>query len=80
MLAGDDERARARIDLERGRLRHSRGNREDALPLFESAFAIALEAGELFIAADAAHMAALAARTVRLSSRGLTRDRARDSP
>ena len=44
VLAGDDERARARIDLERGRLRQSRGNRE-----------------ELFIAADAAHMAALAA-------------------
>lgn len=61
VLAGDDERARARIDLERGRLRQSRGNREAALPLFESAFAIALEAGELFIAADAAHMAALAA-------------------
>jgi tetratricopeptide (TPR) repeat protein len=61
VIAGDDERARARIDLERGRLRQSRGNREAALPLFESAFAIALEAGELFIAADAAHMAALAA-------------------
>jgi tetratricopeptide (TPR) repeat protein len=61
VLAGDDERARARIDLERGRLRHSRGNREAALSLFESAFAIALEAGEVFVAADAAHMAALAA-------------------
>ena len=60
VLCGD-EKARARIDLERGRLRHSRGNREAALPLFESAFAIALEAGELFIAADAAHMAALSA-------------------
>jgi tetratricopeptide (TPR) repeat protein len=61
VLAGDDEKARARIDLERGRLRRSSGNRESALPLFESAFAIALEAGELFIATDAAHMAALAA-------------------
>src|SRR6266849_5952536 len=32
-----------------------------ALPLFESAFEIAQEAGEQFLAADAAHMAALAA-------------------
>jgi tetratricopeptide (TPR) repeat protein len=31
----------------------------EALPLFESAFAAALEEGEDFIAADAAHMAAL---------------------
>ena len=53
--------ARARIDLERGRLRRSSGNVEAALPLFESAFATSLEAGELFIAVDAAHMAALAA-------------------
>jgi len=53
--------ARARIDLERGRLRRSGGNASAALPLFESAFASAREAGEDFIAADAAHMAALAA-------------------
>jgi tetratricopeptide (TPR) repeat protein len=53
--------ASARIDLERGRLRRSAGNKEAALPLFVSAFAIALEAEELFIAVDAAHMAALAA-------------------
>lgn len=61
-LAGESDAARARIDLERGRLRRSSGNAEAALPLFESAFAISLEAGESFIAADAAHMAALAAR------------------
>ena len=52
--------ARARIDLERGRLRRSSGNVEAALPLFESAFATSLEAGELFVAVDADHMAALA--------------------
>ena len=53
--------ARVRIDLERGRLRRSSGDREAALPLFESAFAAAVEGGERFLAADAAHMAALAA-------------------
>jgi tetratricopeptide (TPR) repeat protein len=60
-LAAGDEVARARIDLERGRLRRSRSDPEAARPLFESAFASALEAGQHFIAADAAHMAALAA-------------------
>ena len=53
--------AAARIPLERGRLLRSGGDPAAALPLFESAFALALEAGEPFIAADAAHMAALAA-------------------
>jgi tetratricopeptide (TPR) repeat protein len=53
--------ATARIDLERGRLRRSVGDREAAFPLFESAFAKAGEAQEWFIAADSAHMAALAA-------------------
>lgn len=59
LLAGSSPVARARIDLERGRLRRSSGDRESALPLFESAFAIALEAEQEFVAADAAHMAAL---------------------
>ena len=61
LLAGSSTVARARIDLERGRLRRSSGDRDRALPLFESAFAIALEADRPFVAADAAHMAALAA-------------------
>src|SRR5262245_708722 len=61
LLAGGSTVARARIDLERGRLRRSSGDQESALPLFESAFAMALEADQDFIAADAAHMAALAA-------------------
>jgi tetratricopeptide (TPR) repeat protein len=60
-LAGASPAARARIQLERGRLRRSGGDVETALPLFESAFAVANAAGEEFIAADAAHMAALAA-------------------
>jgi tetratricopeptide (TPR) repeat protein len=60
-LAKGDAVAAARIDLERGRLRRSSGDREAALPLFESAYAKAGEAQEWFIATDAAHMAALAA-------------------
>jgi tetratricopeptide (TPR) repeat protein len=60
-LAGASAVARARIDLERGRLRRSSGDPAAALPLFESAFATAGAADELFIAVDAAHMAALAA-------------------
>ncbi len=59
-LAGADDVAWARIDLERGRLRRSSGDREAALPLFESAYARALAAEQYFIAADAAHMVALA--------------------
>jgi tetratricopeptide (TPR) repeat protein len=61
VLADANTVAQARIDLERGRLRRSSGNVEAALPLFVSSFALAREAGELFIAVDAAHMAALAA-------------------
>jgi tetratricopeptide (TPR) repeat protein len=60
-LAEGDAVAAARIDLERGRLRRSSGDREAAFPLFEAAYAKASEAQEWFIAADAAHMAALAA-------------------
>lgn len=60
-LAGESPSARSRIDLERGRLYRSNGNSEAALPLFQSAFATSVAAGEHFIAADAAHMAALAA-------------------
>ena len=60
-LAGTSIVAAARIDLELGRLRRSSGDRGAALPLFESAYATAAEAEEWFVAADAAHMAALAA-------------------
>ena len=56
-----DARVRVRVDLERGRLRRSAGDKEAALPLFERAFAAAEQAGEDWLAADAAHMAALAA-------------------
>ncbi len=60
-LAGDDEVAGARIDLERGRTRRSSGDPEAARPLFDAAFAATIDAGQTFIAVDAAHMAALVA-------------------
>jgi tetratricopeptide (TPR) repeat protein len=60
-IAGSSETARIRIQLERGRLRRSSGDVAGALPLFESAYDIARQAGEQFLAADSAHMAALAA-------------------
>ncbi len=61
-LAGTDARVAIRVDLERGRLLRSGGDPERSLPLFESAFEKASASDELFIAADAAHMAAIAAR------------------
>jgi tetratricopeptide (TPR) repeat protein len=60
LLAGSSAAARARIDLERGGSA-GRAAIGEALPLFESAFAAALEAEQDYVAADAAHMAALAA-------------------
>lgn len=60
-LAGDSARALVRIDLERGRLLRSAGDPAAALPLFMRACESALAAGEQFLAADAAPMAALAA-------------------
>jgi tetratricopeptide (TPR) repeat protein len=49
------------IDLERGRVRRSSGDKDSAYPLFVAAFDAATETGQTFVAADAAHMAALAA-------------------
>jgi tetratricopeptide (TPR) repeat protein len=60
-LAGPSAIAGIRIQLERGRLRRSSGDAASALPLFETAYALAVEAGEAYLAVDAAHMAALAA-------------------
>jgi tetratricopeptide (TPR) repeat protein len=60
-LGDDDGLARIRVDLERGRVRRSSGDPEAARPLFASAYALALEEEQHFIAADAAHMVALMA-------------------
>ena len=54
-------RVRIRVDLERGRLRRSAGDKDAALPFFQRAFTAAVTAGEDWLAGDAAHMAALAA-------------------
>jgi tetratricopeptide (TPR) repeat protein len=53
--------AQARILMERGRLLRSNDNPDGAARLFEAAFKVATEGGELALAADAAHMGALAA-------------------
>jgi tetratricopeptide (TPR) repeat protein len=74
-LAGGISPAQAWVELERGRVRRSSGDPAAALPLFEAAFGLAREAGEEFLAADAAHMAALSAPNreamVAWTSRGL---------
>lgn len=59
-LAGSDPRANVRLELERGRMFRSSGDKEVAFPLFKNAFARALEANELWLAGDAAHMCAIA--------------------
>jgi tetratricopeptide (TPR) repeat protein len=59
-LAGSSDVVRIRIDLERGRKLRSSGEGAAALPLFEAAFDRASASGHWFLAADAAHMAAIA--------------------
>lgn len=59
-LAGSSAAARVRIELERGRMHRSSGDSEAALPLFESAFTRASDAGDYYLAGDAAHMCAIA--------------------
>jgi tetratricopeptide (TPR) repeat protein len=58
-LAEESAVANVRLELERGRMYRSSGDPEAAFPLFQSAFGRALEAGEFFLAGDAAHMCAI---------------------
>jgi tetratricopeptide (TPR) repeat protein len=60
-LARSSLAARARVALERGRVRRSAGDAAAALLSFDAAYSQATRAEEGFVAADAAHMAALAA-------------------
>jgi tetratricopeptide (TPR) repeat protein len=60
-LVGEDVRARARLALERGRVRNSSGAAGAARPLFVEAFDLATSIGDAWLAADAAHMVAIAA-------------------
>jgi tetratricopeptide (TPR) repeat protein len=59
-LAGTSPLATIRIELEHGRMLRSSGDLNRAFPFFQSAFERALEAGEYFLAGDAAHMCAIA--------------------
>jgi tetratricopeptide (TPR) repeat protein len=59
-LADIDPRANIRLELERGRMFRSSGDVEAAFPLFKTAYERALEAGETYLAGDAAHMCAIA--------------------
>ena len=63
----------ARVLLERGRLRNSSGQTDAAVPLFEAALLIAAAEGADFLAADAAHMLAIADgdRAAHWTARGL---------
>ena len=65
--------ARVRIDLERGRELRSSGDVAAALALFEAAYELARTSGQWFLAADAAHMAAIADERVAVewTKRGL---------
>jgi tetratricopeptide (TPR) repeat protein len=83
-LAGSAPVVRARIDLERGRLRRSSGDPDAALPLFETAFETAEAIPHEFVAVDAAHMAAIASAThderLAWTQRGIDRARTSDDP
>jgi tetratricopeptide (TPR) repeat protein len=59
-LAGSDPTANIRLELERGRMYRSSGDVEAAYPLFQSAFRRSVEAGDRYLAGDAAHMCAIA--------------------
>jgi tetratricopeptide (TPR) repeat protein len=58
-LVSPDSTGRVRALLERGRLHRSGGDPEAAQPLFVAAFVLAKKRGDLWFAADAAHMVAL---------------------
>jgi tetratricopeptide (TPR) repeat protein len=60
-----------RGQLERGRMLRSSGDPAAALPLFEAAYEHALATGELYLAGDAAHMAAIAGDMETWTQRGL---------
>ncbi len=55
-LTGDLPAVRVRLLLERGRLYNSAGDKDQARPYFEQAWALGQEIGELGLAVDAGHM------------------------
>jgi tetratricopeptide (TPR) repeat protein len=70
-LADDDEVARARVLLERGRIVRRTHGDAAALPVLERAYDASLAAGQHFMAGDAAHACALAGDMVAWTNRGL---------
>ena len=68
------------VAIERGRLLRSSGDEAGAAPLFEAAFERALEAGDGFLAGDAAHMAALVGDAEARTARGVELARRWDDP
>jgi tetratricopeptide (TPR) repeat protein len=70
-LADADSAGRVRVLLERGRLLRSSGAAPEALPLFAAAFVLAGHRGDEYLAADAAHMAALVDGTEEWTQRGV---------
>jgi tetratricopeptide (TPR) repeat protein len=65
-LAGTDPCANVRLELERGRMLRSSGDPEAAFPLFQVAFARAIETNERYLAGDAAHMCAISVEDIAL--------------
>jgi tetratricopeptide (TPR) repeat protein len=61
LAAADHPRVKTRVALERGRVLNSSGHPEEARPVFIEAWEAALEAGEDYLAGDAAHMVAIVA-------------------
>ncbi len=59
-IGSDAPIVRARLNLERGRVRNSGGDRKAAIPFFEQALTDAGTAGDDFLAGDAIHMLAIA--------------------
>ena len=66
LLAGADPVANIRLELERGRMFRSGGDKEAAFPLFKDAYERALAAGDAWLAGDAAHMCAISVEDLEL--------------
>jgi tetratricopeptide (TPR) repeat protein len=79
-LAGDSSAAAIRVLLERGRLHRSSGLPDRAGPLFVEAFDQGMESGQIALAVDAAHMAALVEDMDTWTERGLEIARQSDDP
>lgn len=71
LQSGNSGVVRTRVLLERGRIYRIEGDLDAAAPLFQEAFDAAVAEGQDFIAADAAHMAALAGDMPTWTERGL---------